>query len=307
MQRNLVIIPFAYLKGAKTGANLKRKDNPVDIYMKNVVVSTVSCKRIMGGVDVALITNLDEIGDEYQSVLDREQVKVIYCPFDSFKFSDDYPWCLAFYKLCALKYVSDLEYDNILCIDSDTYTHKSFEYLWDNLRRNIIAFDLAGSTVEPFGSLTNLPFVRRLYNKRVPKVGGEFLAASRISLKEFIDRAQRIFETMKTEAILSKTGDEYITSLALGCMYNVDYSGVRYIFRFWTGFWRDICNRGQLSVTPILHVPGNKKDGMIKLYNFFIRHNDFPPEQKMYKWFHFHHRTLKHFLLAIFKGTVFWQ
>lgn len=43
--KNLVIVPFAYKAGAKTGANLKKRDNPLNIYMYNAVVATVSCMR----------------------------------------------------------------------------------------------------------------------------------------------------------------------------------------------------------------------------------------------------------------------
>ena len=304
--RNIVIFPFAYKGGAKSGANLKKNDDPLTIYLKNAIVATVSCKRnnLSGGIDVALITNI-EIAEEYRQVFYDNEVKIIYCPFDSFKFPDDYQWCLAFYKLCALKYIATSDYENVLCLDTDTYIRGNFDYLWKNLKQNIILYDRSGSTVEPYGSLAELEFVRFMYKNRIQKVGGEFLASSIENLKPFIEKAESIYKTILKDDITIKSGDEYITSLTAGCFNNIDFSGERYIFRFETGFCRQVCNKGQLSVTPILHVYGAKRDGMIKMYNFFIRNKCFPTERTIYKWFHFYHRRFKHFIQAIIKGTLF--
>ena len=306
--KNLVIVPFAYLSSAKTGANIKKKDDTLNIYLKNVVVSTVSCKRANGSgdIDVALVTNLSEIDEQYQRILDREGIHIFKCPFDAFKFPDDYEWCLAFYKLCALKFACSLDYENILLIDSDTYVRGNFDYLWQNMSHNIILYDRAGSTVDPKDELCELHYARYMYDKRVQRVGGEFLAASKANLTIFIEKAEEVFRVMMRRNICVKSGDEYISSITAATFNNIDFSGIRYIYRFETGFWRERCNKGQLSVTPILHVPGNKKTGMIKLYNYYVDHNAFPPENVVYKWFHFYHRTFKHFLIAIARGTLFW-
>lgn len=257
-------------------------------------------------MDVAFITNI-EVGEEYKRIFSNNGIKIIKCPFDLFKFPDNYQWCLAFYKLCALKYITTLNYDNVLSIDSDTYIRGNFEYLWKNLEQNIILYDRSGSTVEPIGTLKNLDFVRYMYNDRIQKVGGEFFASSIENLKPFIEKAEYIFNKMVQENIEIKSGDEFITSLTAACFYNIDFSGIRYIYRFETGFWRDVCNKGQLSVTPILHVPNSKKSGMKKVYDFFMENNCFPPEKTIYKWFHFFHRTPKQFIKAIIKGTLFNQ
>lgn len=49
INRNLVIVPFAYKEGANSGANIevkrKKTDSVTDIYLKNAVVATVSCKK----------------------------------------------------------------------------------------------------------------------------------------------------------------------------------------------------------------------------------------------------------------------
>lgn len=248
-----------------------------------------------------------DVDEKYTRIFEDNGIKMIQCPFDSFKFPDRYQWCLAFYKLCALKYVSTLEYENVLCIDSDTYTRGSFEYLWKNLKRNIILYDRAGSTIEPIGELKNLDYVKHMYSERVQRVGGEFFASSIKNLNPFIEKAESIFNIMMRNNIAVQSGDEYITSLTAACFYNIDYSGIRYIYRFETGFWREVCNKGQLSITPILHVPGSKKSGMIRLYDYFTKNNSFPSEKTIYKWFHFFHRTPKAFIKAVIKGTLFNQ
>lgn len=259
-----------------------------------------------GGTDVAFVTNID-VEEKYKQLFEANGIKILKCAFDSFKFPDDYQWCLAFYKLCALKFASTLDYDNVLCIDADTYCRGSFEYLWGNLKHNIILYDRAGSTVEPIDDLKKINFERYMYNGRIQKVGGEFFASSTENLKLFIKTAEEIFEKMMQGNIKTISGDEYITSLTAGCLPNIDYSGIRYIYRFETGFWREVCNKGQLSVTPILHVPCSKKTGLIKVYDYFIANDSFPPEKTMYRWFHFWHRTPKHLVLAAIKGTLFNQ
>lgn len=49
--KNLVMVPFAYKTNAKSGGNLKSTDKPLEIYMRNAVVATISCAR-NGGVQM---------------------------------------------------------------------------------------------------------------------------------------------------------------------------------------------------------------------------------------------------------------
>lgn len=301
MKDNLIIFPFAFAEGAKTGANLlnKRVDAKM-VYIRNAIVASVSAKINNPDCDVAFVSNFD-IEDNYKTIFKKYAIQTFFCPFDSFRFDDSYDWCLAFYKLCALKYVLGLPYKNVLCLDSDTYTRREFSYLWGGgVKKNIILYDRLGSTLEPLSILKSLDYVRLSYNNRIQRVGGEFFAASISNLRPFINKAEEIFDLMKHNDIRVPSGDEYITTLTAGLFHNIDFSGGRFITRLETGPIRHLCPRGQIEITPIWHVPSEKKYGLLKMYDYIISHNALPQDDMAFKIFHIDHRSA----LASLKATA---
>ena len=58
--KSLIIIPFAYINDYKTGVNVSKKQNIIDLYMKNCCVACISARSKNDfSVDVAFVTNID--------------------------------------------------------------------------------------------------------------------------------------------------------------------------------------------------------------------------------------------------------
>ena len=108
---NLIAVPFAYDEKKNSGINFRNKSGgtwKLNIYLKNACVALVSAKRNNPSSEVALITNIEDIPEEYTQVLRNNNVCIIKVEFDQFVFPNDYKWSLAFYKLCALKSICSM-------------------------------------------------------------------------------------------------------------------------------------------------------------------------------------------------------
>lgn len=91
---------------------------------------------------LAFVTNV-KIPQKYENLLTENNVHIYTEPFDSFVFDDNYLWCLAFYKLCALKaMVSKYNYDNYIYTDADVFVQKSLDKVFLELRDNILLYDI---------------------------------------------------------------------------------------------------------------------------------------------------------------------
>ena len=129
LNRNIIIVPYANDVDMCTGVNIKSEDS-FNIYMKNCCVALLSAKKYNADSDVALVTNI-EAPEPYKKILCDNEILIIKAPFDAFKFADNYKWGLAFYKLCALKYVvENTEYDFYSYLDADVYIQSSFSNIW---------------------------------------------------------------------------------------------------------------------------------------------------------------------------------
>lgn len=113
---NLICIPFAYEENMNSGVNVSIKGKgKIEIYLKNACVALISAKYYNPDSDVALVTNFGRwnIPEEFLSIFDKWEIKVMEIPFDQFRFQGSYTWALAFYKLCVLKKLSCMKYESI--------------------------------------------------------------------------------------------------------------------------------------------------------------------------------------------------
>lgn len=83
--------------------NVKDKER-LNIYMKNCCVALLSAKHYNQDSDVALVTNID-VPNEFEQILKNYDIISVNAEFNEFKFSNEYKWGLAFYKMCVLKYI----------------------------------------------------------------------------------------------------------------------------------------------------------------------------------------------------------
>lgn len=293
MNNSIIMIPYAFEDNMQTGVNINTEKKS-DIYLKNCCVSLLSAKKHNITSDIALVTNTD-IPNKYKQLLTDNNILIIHTGFTSFKFSSDYKWGLAFYKLCALKYaVENYNYEFYSYMDSDVYIQSNFENIWAECSHNILLYDINhGLQVKDYRL-----FLRDVSNfskisSKITQYGGEFFAASKENAKIFISECYNIYSKMITEHFHTNYGDEFIISLA--AFYNkplIKNAGA-YIYRFWTGTFRLTSTCFSSNPVAIIHVPAEKKYGMLKIYKYFLKRNKLPPNRKAYKFLSLKHPSLK--------------
>lgn len=292
MKPGLIIIPYAI--GGNTGVSIQNVDRQLDTYMKNVCTAALSAKTNSGDVaEIMVVTNID-IPEPYKNLLSKNGVLIEFCPFDLFNFGNEFAgkkvsWQLAFYKLCALAYCVDkLNYKYYAFLDSDVFVQSSFDNIWKEATHNIMLYDLNAST-DGYMVKEMQDFLHtELYHIHY---GGEFFAASRDLALKFISECQHIFEEMIKVGYVTKSGDEFISSIAASRLTGIK-NAASYIRRYWTGSYRLICNDYDKNIV-VLHLPAEKEQGIIKIFNKYISKGIVPNNRKVWSLAHLKHRSLR--------------
>lgn len=289
--KNLFFVPFAFDEKKMTGVNVT--SNALKVYLKNLCVSLISAKKTNPNIDVALVSNVS-IPAEYEKLLLENQVLIYTEPFDAFAFANDYPWCLAYYKLCALeKMVTKYDYDNYIYTDADVFVQKSLDKVFLELRDNILMYDINhGLYVRDYVQIME-EFNRFGVDTYITHYGGEFFGASRENARLFAQQCKAIFDEMQSRNFVTAKGDEFISTIAAHRLRGMVKNAGAYIYRFWTGDFYLVSTCYKFNEIAILHLPAEKQDGMLKLYNYFVKHNAFPSKEKVHKICHLTHQPLK--------------
>ena len=283
--KQIICTPFAFKTESNTGVNVR--GNAYTKYLKNACVALCSAKHYNPSCEVALVTNIsvDSIPKEYVEVLKHSEISIIEVPYDNFIFEDKYMWSLAFYKLCTLKYLSKLDYQDICYIDTDVYVQRNMDDLWEECRYNIMLYDINhGLQVDDYRIICN-EFEKYYGEKRlITHYGGEFFAASTENAKKFVDKLEVVYDAMKNKNIITTKGDEYLISIAADYFRDKIKNAGAYVYRFWTapGF-RLISTCYEYNPVIILHMPNEKNKGMIKLYKKFISKGIIPKKQVVWR------------------------
>ena len=289
--KNLFFVPFAFDENKMTGVNVK--GNAANVYLKNLCVSLISAKKATPNIDVALVSNIN-IPKEQEKLLLDNNILIFIEPFDSFVFDDNYLWCLAFYKLCALeKMVTKYDYDNYIYTDADVFVQKSLDKVFLELKDNILLYDINhGLFVRDYQIILD-EFKSYGIDSYITHYGGEFFGASRKNASMFVSQCKSVFDEMIQKNISTTKGDEFITSIAASKMRNIIKNAGAYIYRFWTGSFYLISTCFKFNEIAILHLPSEKEKGMLKLYDYFIKKHSFPSKEKIYKICHLNHQPIK--------------
>lgn len=289
--KNLYFVPFAFSENQKTGLNVK--NNAYETYLKNLCVSLISAKKSTPDMDVALVTNL-KIPTEYEKLLFKNNVLIFIEPFDSFVFENDYLWCLAFYKLCALeKMVTKYSYDNYIYTDADVFVQKSLDKVFLELKDHILLYDINhGLYVRDYEIIVS-EFNNFGIDSYITHYGGEFFGASHENAKLFVKQCKSIFDEMKGKNFVTTKGDEFITSIAAHRMRDIVKNAGAYIYRFWTGDFYLVSTCYKYNEIAILHLPNEKADGILRLYDIFVKKGAFPKKEKIHKICHLDHKPIK--------------
>lgn len=137
---NLIFCAYAHKEDFQSGANIQVSDRQ-NVYLKNAYVALKSTKINNPDDAVALITNI-QLDAYWNQLFSNENIQIIYKKYDEFIFDKDYGWSLAFYKLCALKYVLNLNFSNYLLLDTDVYVQRNLNDVWVECEHNILISEI---------------------------------------------------------------------------------------------------------------------------------------------------------------------
>ena len=255
--------------------------------MKNCCVALLSAKLNNPNSDVALVTNID-LPKKYREFLSKNNILIFLESFDRFVFSDNYAWGLAFYKLCALsKIIEKYHYEYYAYLDSDVYIQGDFSVIWEECKQNILMYDINHGLqvphyreiIEEFKSFFG-------EEKLLTHYGGEFFAANKKDATSFIEECLKIFDKMIKDNFVTKKGDEFIISIVASKFRDKIKNAGAYIYRFWTGSFFLVSTNYRFNQISILHLPAEKMNGMIKIYNRFISKSRLPKKEKVWSLCH---------------------
>lgn len=282
MKKNIICIPFAHIDKYNSGLNV-RGGGTVEIYLKNAAVACVSAKMHNPGCEVAFATNLTEsdLPESFIDLLTQHNILILHIAYDTFVFPEDYLWSLAFYKLCVLKHLADMDCESICYLDTDVYIQGSFDQLWEECKQNIMLLDINhGLGTSDYRIL--MDELAQFFDGRryITHYGGEFFAATTQNAKAFVAECLTIYNEMLVKRTMTTKGDEFILSIAAEKMRaNVKNAGA-YVYRFWTGTdFRLVSTCYKYNRVVVLHVPNEKELGMLKLYNRIYKSGKLPPDK----------------------------
>lgn len=263
----LIFCAYAEDEKKKTGANLTQGSDRRDTYLKNAMVCLCSAKIANPECDVALITTV-ELPERYKAMMQKYGILYGYCPFDSFCFPDTYKWGLAFYKLCAYEYVLQLEYEQYLMLDTDTYTQSSLSDLWVDAKYHVMLYDI-NQRLGLKGAAKFQDQVQEFIGGGycpITQYGGEFIAGSKENLLQLIACCKEVYSEMRIREFSTDFGDEFILCIAAERNKMMIKAAGGYVFRFWTGEFRLVSTCYKFDPISVIHVPSQKSTGMIKIF-----------------------------------------
>ncbi|MGO4928334.1 hypothetical protein ACTQ5J_07035 [Fundicoccus sp. Sow4_F4] len=277
--KNLIFNAFGVNNDFVDTPNISEKtDNSKAIYLQNIFVSLKSAKITNPDDDVALVTNYS-LPQDYEELFLENDIKIINITFDTYIMPASFPWALAFFKLCALKYVTELdEYENFLLLDADTITVRSLKDLWLESEYGIMLFNIDHNFSHKVRRSINEDYFR-LYNesKNIQHYGGEFICGNKLHIKSFSDKCYSIYQRIieNNYDINKESGDEMIISIAAKNFPNL-LDGGAYIDRYWTGKVYLVSTNYFYDPVAIWHLPGEKSTGIISVFKYLKKYGILP-------------------------------
>lgn len=283
--KNIIMCAFAYPhgNGGSTQISEISEDTKIKIYIENAYVALTSAK-INNPKDRVIFVTDREPDEKLKKEFEKAGIENVIIPFDSFLMPDDFVWAKAFYKLCALYHISyEQSYDNILLLDTDTYSALSFEDLWMECNQGILLYEV-GHVYKHRDREIIYKDYKKLYNDdRNPiHYGGELVAGNQKDVKNFMSYCMDVYEDMKKDGFRGEknAGDETILSIAAMKMQRI-FPANPYLFRFWTGEFYLASTIYQANPVCIWHLPNEKDMGMRYLYRYYKRKQKFPSRNKV--------------------------
>lgn len=270
MKRNVICIPFAYKEDANSGANISKNINKrTEIYLKNAAVALCSARIHNNDSDIVFATNMKTIPHFLIELFGKYRIRVEYIPYNEFVFPNNYPWSLAFYKLCVLSYFCKQEFDNFCYMDTDVFVQGSFNNIWKECNSHLLLYDINhGLQVKGYIEFCNeINSFEKSDSLLITHYGGEFYAGNHKDTVTFLKTANRIYKKMIDNKYISQKGDEFILSLAAYKSSLNIKNAAAYIHRFWTGpSFRLVSTCYKNNEVSVLHLPAEKEHGILKIF-----------------------------------------
>lgn len=281
--RNIVIVPYCDAANAVSGANIVNYENRKETYMKNLCIALISAADHNGNdTDVCLVT--DTMPEKkYADLITASGAKIIIVKYDMFRFSADYPWSLAYYKLCALYHiVHEAQYENYCIMDTDVMAINEMAPVWDACDNFAI---LSYSVLEDFYANKYREFLLGIQafqglSVNVDRFSGSFIAFSSSHAKVYSETALEVFNEMIEKQYVTPYGDEFIEAVTFKRM-SADVTDFKeYTKQFWTDSKHSITGRFSDSLV-LIHLPNEKERGMIKLFDSYYSKGKKPSVSKI--------------------------
>lgn len=270
----------------------------IDGYLRASFVSLVSAKMANPECEVILITNI-EIPDTLRKIYAKEDIKIFRKNFNNYIFEKDMCWSLAFYKLCALEWaVNNLNYNSFLLVDTDTYFNKNCFDMWNGcLNSSDMWKDAEMNTLMLYSACCPATDVRRkettrdyyeIYNENVdmPDYGGEFILGKKDVLIDFCKKMNAVYQEMIKTGVRTEYGDEFIINSAV-VRFNLKVKPSNaYVRRYWIKGPQYNASTDYQYIA-VWHLPTLKQNGIPELFNYYLKHGNFPPNNKAAKMLNF--------------------
>lgn len=263
----------------------EKVDNASEIYIKNIFVSLNSAREQNPNIDVMLITN-SNLPSQYEDLFRKHGIKITIIDFTEFQMPNDFIWSYAFYKLNALNFaINNLNYKYYLLLDTDTYFARNIDNLWTELEYNqLMLFNTKHKIDHSVRSSINKDF-NFLFDTQcnLEHLGGEMIGGNKKVLSQFITELRDVYEKVKETGfkIDKNAGDELFISIAARNMSLIQ--GGAYLERYWTQRFYLCSTNWKNDHVCIWHLPAEKRFGMIKLFDIYIKRGRFPKVERARK------------------------
>lgn len=289
MKNKLVFIPVCYKENYSMSANVKMDNyKAAELYLKNALVALKSVSNYNPNVSVAIVTNF-KLWEPYASLFKSHNIDVYETQFNNYVLPPDFTWSLAFFKIAAIKYIlENTDYDYILEMETDEICINNFDDMWKELDSKLLTATSSFRYNHPSRVLYS-EIYRNMYpnelERMIPKTGAGFIAANRANMAHFISYCDVVYEYLNAnkENISKNLGDELYTSLYCAVYPERFISANPYVAVYWTGSFYFVSTNYKFDAIAIVHVPSEKAMGMITLFDYLLKKEKLPENEKIFQ------------------------
>ena len=272
----------------------KQVDKAMDTYLKNAYVCLSSIKLYNPDTECLLLTDF-ELSEQWNERFKKSNIKLRHVPFGNFALSNDFNWNITQYKFDVLNYMASVmsDDDKLIFMDNDIICVDSLFSLYEEISDDVIClFDIQHS-LENSDRKRIIENYKRVYPENpFPNCihyGGEFVGSNGKNLKLLLSECDTAFQKLKNVSGIVDFNDENLFSFAADRIQSkIKIKNANaYIYRYWTAAFYLVSTNWINNPVVLWHLPTEKGNGIIWVYNYLISKGLLPPKQKMASYFRF--------------------